>query len=948
MPTPLPPPVHGVPTLRRVAEYNPHQQGDAEVIAGFIARKPLLARLIAELDRLTPTSRAQQHLVLGQRGLGKTTLLLRLAAELRLPSFASRFLPLTFAEEQYNVDRLSKFWLNCLDALADALQKRGDRQRLETVDATVDRCEREAQRFSQKDDPPFARRCLDELLGLAGQERLVLLLDNVQLMFERLSEQEQHVLREVLMRPGGPVLIAAAPNPVLATESYTAPFYDQLQQHWLAPLTADEMVAVMRELARAHGRDDVAARVVGQPARLKTLHLLTGGNPRAMVLLFHLYAEGLSSTVYGDLAGVLDRVTPLYKARFEEFPPQMQVVAAAIAELWDPCTARQLADHTSLGMNQVSAQLDRLERLGFIERVAWDEPELGWQIGERLFNVWYLMRLASRRRRRGVEFLTRFLETFFEPGDRERFVRDQRLRGQRSSDQILVALSVAETIADSPLRDDLRRQVDLSALELRAQADRERLHGLLGLDELPNETLQFHELRQGLSRLANQQAMTPPEELVRDWLGNWAFWRQGELSRLAQRDRFEEEDWEALRQAAASGRAALVDRFGQAAVEWLEARLAGGQIRALDNVEDWTRTILLAEPECVDAIRLIWLTWPRHQFPSLPPAAIDVFARQLGPKAETGSADDWFNWGLEMAGRLLFEQSEAAQRRALDLKPDRSWPWNSLGVALIHLGRESEAEAAFRRAITCDPVNAPAWSNLGGVLLSDPQRHVEASQALERSIACDSGFWPPWNGLGNLHADVTGNTHEAERCYLAALELEPESLLTRLNLAFLQRDLLLQFDVARETLAKVPAPADNSEHATWLLHEALFAAYSNDWDRLSEQLGLALARIPHGFPPLFFDDWMRASAVLVHLGFGARLLEWLTARGDCQRFRPWHEALRATELHWPEWLLRIAPEVRLPAEKIHAEIARRLARLPAASSRRPPPQPRHARRRRRG
>jgi tetratricopeptide (TPR) repeat protein len=202
--------------------------------------------------------------------------------------------------------------------------------------------------------------------------------------------------------------------------------------------------------------------------------------------------------------------------------------------------------------------------------------------------------------------------------------------------------------------------------------------------------------------------------------------------------------------------------------------------------------------------------------------------------------------------------------------------------------------------------------------------------------------------LGNLHADVTGNTQEAERCYLAALELEPESLITRLNLAFLQRDLLLQFDVARETLAKVPAPADNSEHATWLLHEALFAAYSDDWDRLSEQLGLALARIPHGFPPLFFDDWMRASAVLVHLGFGARLLEWLTARGDCQRFRPWHEALRATELHWPEWLLRIAPEVRLPAEKIHAEIARRLARLPAASSSRPPPQPRHARRRRRG
>src|SRR5947207_11539918 len=89
----------------RVSLYNPARLKDEEIIAAFHARKPVLERVLADLAGETEQSRAQHHLIVGQRGMGKTMLLARLAAELRRAPLAERYLPLVFAEEQYAVDR---------------------------------------------------------------------------------------------------------------------------------------------------------------------------------------------------------------------------------------------------------------------------------------------------------------------------------------------------------------------------------------------------------------------------------------------------------------------------------------------------------------------------------------------------------------------------------------------------------------------------------------------------------------------------------------------------------------------------------------------------------------------------------------------------------------------------------------------------------------------------
>src|SRR5208283_1093172 len=128
----------------RQAVYNPGRLTDPEVKASFIARESLLEMLLEDIDVTRQGNIPQHHLVIGQRGMGKTLLLRRLDVALREPSRATHFIPLRFPEEQWTVDRLSKFWLNCLDSLADTLEREGGAVGVvEKIDEVVDQLDRD-------------------------------------------------------------------------------------------------------------------------------------------------------------------------------------------------------------------------------------------------------------------------------------------------------------------------------------------------------------------------------------------------------------------------------------------------------------------------------------------------------------------------------------------------------------------------------------------------------------------------------------------------------------------------------------------------------------------------------------------------------------------------------------------------------------------------------------
>ena len=397
-------------TRHQAAFYNPHLLTPAELSAGFIARQPLLELLLDDLRR----GGGQHHLLVGVRGTGKTTLLLRLGLAIDEDErLAKKVIALRFPEEQYNVGRLSDFWLNCVSALIDALEDRG-----ETAEAT--RLEAECDKLDGVAEDARVAGSLGLLQAWAAKSRklVVLLVDNLDLVLDRLSEHHW-ALRKVLGADQRLMIIGASSSFLSETFEYGSAFYEFFNTHELGPLDEAEARRVLIRLAEIAGTPEVAEVIANDEGRFRAILQLSGGTPRTLALLHGILARGQSNSAEQDLEAMLDLVTPYYKSRIEDLPAQAQLVVDAVALHWHPISAAECSARSGLEINPASAQLARLVRTGTIEKVAGGGSKLAFQLAERLFNIWYLMR-ANRRLRRKLFWVAASIQAIYGQEEVER------------------------------------------------------------------------------------------------------------------------------------------------------------------------------------------------------------------------------------------------------------------------------------------------------------------------------------------------------------------------------------------------------------------------------------------------------------------------------------------------------------------------------------------------
>ncbi len=245
------------------------------------------------------------------------------------------------------------------------------------------------------------------------------------------------------------VVVGASAAHLEAVVSHDQAFYEFFQVDLLERLTAEELASCLYLIAR--GRGEPGKRVTevldGSPECIKVLADLTGGNPRTLAMMYLVLEAPISVNVMAYLEKLLDQATPLYKARVEELAPQARVVFDALALEWNPATAATLALKAGLEVGVVSAQLDRLVKAGIAEKATLSSTNrAGYQVAERFFNIWYLMRHASRRQRNRLRWLTEFLRGFYSARQMSDIATGllHEPGGQRGQEQSFMGLAVAE------------------------------------------------------------------------------------------------------------------------------------------------------------------------------------------------------------------------------------------------------------------------------------------------------------------------------------------------------------------------------------------------------------------------------------------------------------------------------------------------------------------------
>jgi Tfp pilus assembly protein PilF len=768
--------------LHRMAIFTPGRQTDDEIKASFIAREAVLERILDDIRTTRPGSIPQHHIIIGQRGMGKTTLLRRLHVALREKPLAQLFIPLGFPEEQYSVDRLSTVFLNCLDSLADTLeQEDGSPDLITKIDEAVERL-----RKDRADEEIVAQDAERTLLAFAAEigRRPVLLVDNLGLIFERLKKPELHALRAFLMKGSAPIVIGASSQ--VLDQDYAAPFFDHFKPHHLSRLSFDEMREVLLRLAERTGNTDIPARLDQESGRLHALHALTGGNPRTTRILFDVFSHGFSQEAYQDLETLLDWMTPLYKARFEELSPQAQIVVSAIATMWEPVVISRICEETRLQPNQISPQLDRLKKADVIEEVTVDPPDrtgpipdqrtprdrTGYQISERFFNIWFLMRQATRRDKRNLIYLTRFIECLHSTGEREQFAKELLDQPALNKSQKIYALALEQSLQDRHLK--LRLHDHIESEFIKAQREKvEELEDILDLAEIPPHRWEFAELRERLIQAVPKDSPIKPEEFADVILG--APRLVGKREEIAA-STLTADQVRTLVEEAKKNIFIVEKNYGAEATRWLCGLLRTGIVLDIQNPEHLSSAILRADSDA--KLEFCILVGIRAKILSqITDAAFEAIEEAKTPKGKSANAMQWHEWATQC--QLNYVRNDTAlnaYRTAIEIDPTRPEIWSSYAMFLDVLGlHNDEAARAYEKAVSLEGVSAFTLLQYGAFLGDKLNSFQQAESMLQRAVQIAPEISWIWFQLGVIQFEHLGKFTEAERNYRSAIRIDPKN-----------------------------------------------------------------------------------------------------------------------------------------------------------------------------
>ena len=386
-----------VPTIRK---FNPGVfQSDREVKEQFVVRHRALDTVLGVVKRNLASESCQHALIVAPRGMGKTMLLARLEAELRLDgSLASDLIPVRFMEESYEVADLTGFWLEVLFQLARECSRQGLDAGAELAAAHASFCARWRDTHLRLDVLAAIER------GLASiDRRMVLMVENLQALSETWHPDDEWGLRRVLQTEPMIMLIGTATTRFKSLEDADRAFFELFRLVELGPLTTKECAALWN-MATCQ---NLAARDI------RPFEILTGGSPRLLVILAGVGHQFTLRQLLANMVGLIDEHTEYFRQCLESLPSGERRVFLALADLWEPALASAIADRARMDIRTTSVMLRRLTDKGAVSASA-NLRSRRYSVTERMFCFYFNLR-RERNQDAVIRRFISFMAAFYDP-----------------------------------------------------------------------------------------------------------------------------------------------------------------------------------------------------------------------------------------------------------------------------------------------------------------------------------------------------------------------------------------------------------------------------------------------------------------------------------------------------------------------------------------------------
>ena len=370
-----------------VRKFNPGMfQSDQKVVDQFVVRNRELDTVLEILQGNIESPSCQHVLIVAPRGRGKTMLLARAAAELRTKDKFSRFLlPVRFMEESHEIFDVADFWLETLFHLAreSAASHPELAQELRETHADLSGCWRER---------ALGDRARAVVLNAAERigRKLVLMVENLQTLCASVDDDFGWQLRASLQSESQIMMLASATSRFEGLEDAEEPFFELFRVIDLTPLTTEEC----HRLWQAVSRDRVSVQ------EIRPLEILTGGNPRLLVVVAGFAEHRSLRALMEELVRLIDEHTEYFRGHLEALPKSERRVYIAIMDLWQPSSTGEIAERARMDVRVVSTMLRRLIDRGVVVPDRWTGSKKRLYCCRRT-PLQHLLQASSRARRSG-------------------------------------------------------------------------------------------------------------------------------------------------------------------------------------------------------------------------------------------------------------------------------------------------------------------------------------------------------------------------------------------------------------------------------------------------------------------------------------------------------------------------------------------------------------------
>ncbi|MEJ1128126.1 hypothetical protein V9L20_11115 [Variovorax sp. CCNWLW225] len=324
----------------------------------LVQRQPLIDACYDDIVHSVKTSAKHHYLFVGPRGIGKTHLISLLHHRLSLSKdIRAHGLIAWMREEEWGVTSFFELVLRILRTL-DQKNPELDIAAQTTPLYELTLKQAEAQGTSL-------------LLEILGNKTLVVLLENLDDLFDQLGDAGQRQFRAFIQNHPQVVLITTTPALFAGVSLQKSPFYGFFDIQALHEFSLEDVVELLTKIAMERG-DSALAEFIETPeghARIRAVHHLAEGNPRIYVIFAQFLSREALDELVQAVMHTLDELTPYYQARMKELSGQQRKIVEYLVNYRGAAPVKQIAKACFITHQTCSGQLKQLRDKRYVRSI---------------------------------------------------------------------------------------------------------------------------------------------------------------------------------------------------------------------------------------------------------------------------------------------------------------------------------------------------------------------------------------------------------------------------------------------------------------------------------------------------------------------------------------------------------------------------------------------------